>query len=45
MEKLKQTKLLVLTILILMLTTIFQAPVMAATKEKVILKKESIVIT
>lgn len=40
MKKLKQTKLLVLTILILMLTTIFQAPVMAATKEKVILKKE-----
>lgn len=39
MEKLKQTKLLALTIIVLMLATIFQLPVMADTKDNVILKK------
>lgn len=40
MKNLKQIKLLTLAALILILSTIFQLPVMAATKEKVILKKD-----
>lgn len=40
MKKLKFTKLVAFAILTLMLSTIFQLPAMAATKEKVILKKE-----
>lgn len=40
MKNLKQIKLLTLTVLIVMLSTIFQLPVMAVTKEKVILKKD-----
>lgn len=39
MEKLKQTKLLALTIIVLMLAAIFQLPVMADTKDNVILEK------
>lgn len=39
MKKLKQTKLLALTIIVLMLAAIFQLPVMADTKDNVILKK------
>ena len=39
MKKLKQTKLLALTIIVLMLAAIFQLPVMADTKDNVILEK------